>query len=114
MIMNREQFCQTINAIRQIRLLQERVDEQFRYYRKLTKEDFAEFNFPTLELNLLQTLEIMFGDTETNYLSWWIYECDMGRVNDNLLTIIYPDKSEKIIKTETELYDLLISEMECG
>ena len=114
MHMNKDQFCKTINEIRQIRLFQERVDEEFRAYRDWANNGLFDFDFPTLETTLIRTLEIMFNDTDSQFISWWIYECDMGREEDeDFLTVTDFDGGKYIIRSEQDLYDFLIKGMGC-
>jgi hypothetical protein len=49
-------------------------------------------------------IEASFDDTD-GYVSWWIYECECGKYEAR---VTEPDGTEKIIKTDKDLYDLLV------
>lgn len=53
-------------------------------------------------------LEASFGDTD-GYISWWIYNCEYGKYS---ATVVEPNGTEKAIKTDKDLYELLVEIME--
>lgn len=110
MMMNKEEFVKCMDDIKEMHDFQDNVQSMFRDFGRKTKDDFVELSFPTLENTLVRTLETIFSDTESQNISWWIYECEMGNVSEDLLTITYPDDTQRIIRTSGDLYDFLISE----
>lgn len=112
MIMNKEEFCNVINEIQQIRLLQDKIDTAINSYRTDSTEGFFEFYFPTLEATLIHVLELIFHDEEYKNISWWVYDGKMGKEKPECLTITWPGNKTKTILTAGDLYDLLIEETE--
>lgn len=49
-------------------------------------------------------LEASFDDID-GYVSWWIYNCEYGKYS---ATVVDPDGTERAIKTDKDLYDLLV------
>ena len=63
--------------------------------------------------SLVKTLEVMFDD-KSKWISWWLFECDYGH-NEALLETIYGSDGQPIpMRTISNLYALLLSELSQG
>ena len=64
-----------------------------------------------MEADFVNLLEDAMGDSETNWISYWIYELDFG-ANYTDGAVITPPTNEHIpLKTSEDLYNLLIGNM---
>lgn len=111
MILSKEEFVDKINAIKKARELVNKVDELIKEAREFITND--ETTGASLiishEDDLVDTLQVMFEDKDTEWISWWIYECGFGDRHP----IVYDDEENVIavLASPEALYDFLMEEM---
>lgn len=58
--------------------------------------------------SLVRTLEVMFRDTETKWISWWLFDCDYGHDEQLLSSATDADGNTIPLGTLEDLYDCLM------
>lgn len=109
-IMDKTEFIDIMNHLKEIRDYQDNLNKLSWQARKTLKNDFQIW-FPTLESELIKTLEIMFDDTLSvlgSNISWFCYDCDFGRCDPDSCTLIFENGHQTTISTAAALYDHLV------
>lgn len=104
-ILSKNEFCRTINELKKNDEFIDKLNDLFFEFRR---DDSVYMT--GLESTVVNLLEVMFKDNKTNWISYWIWECDFGEsYNDGDVT---DDNGETIsLKTSEELYDFLLKNM---
>lgn len=100
--MNKEQFCEIINDLK--------TNEDFissfnNIFRDFNKEE--RIYSTGLEETVVKMLEIIFNDTETKWISYWIWEKNFGDTYEDG-DVTYSDGTIISLKNAEELYEFLI------
>jgi len=61
---------------------------------------------------LVKTLEVMFCDTESEWISWWLFDCDYGHDEQLLASATDADGKAIPLSTLGDLYDCLIRNLD--
>lgn len=106
MILSREDFHKAIDRLKRCDQFLDKLNDLLYEY-KFDNQIYS----TGLEDTVVDILEAIFDDQDTNWISHWVYECDFGEsykdgdVTENDGTIIP-------LKTVDDLYNLLIKNME--
>lgn len=100
-ILNKTNFCNVINELKRS---EEFVDKLNSLFSEFQREDSV-YN-TGLEGVVVELLETMFDDNDTNWISYWIWEENFGETYSEGDGMIVP------LRTAEELYDFPIKNME--
>ena len=105
-VLTKKEFCDIINDLYEYEIFLTQLNGALRY--KTHDNNISNIG---LEETVVKTLEIIFDDKITGWISYWIWELNFGkRYTEGDVT----EKDEIVIplKTAEELYDFLIKNME--
>lgn len=109
MLVNKNDFIEIINRLKDYRNLQDKINDLFKDLLDNKEQDFCNAGSICIghESVVVKLLEDMF---ETDLLSWWIYELDYGKeYKPGCLT---EDDIEIDVSTTDKLYDVLMKSYE--
>lgn len=109
MLINKNEFVEIINRLKNYNDLKDKIDNLFRELVDNTEQDFCNAGSICIghESVVVNLLEKMF---ETDLISWWIYELNYGkRYKAGCLTTY--DNREINVSTPENLYDVLIKDL---
>lgn len=109
MLVNKNDFIEIINRLKDYRNLQDKINDLFKDLLDNKEQDFCNAGSICIghESVVVKLLEDMF---ETDLLSWWIYELDYGKeYKPGCLT---EDDMEIDVSTADKLYDVLMKNYE--
>ena len=109
MLVNKNDFIEIINRLKDYRNLQDKINDLFKDLLDNKEQDFCNAGSICIghESVVVKLLEDMF---ETDLISWWIYELDYGKeYKPGCLT---EDDMEIDVSTADKLYDVLMKNYE--
>ena len=103
--LSKEQFCHIINFMKDRSAAQSKIDDLFS--KEFTDSIFLPYS--RYETEMLKLLEIVMHDTESNWISYFIYDLDFGKEwkEDSVLSA---DNVPIPLRTPEELYNMLVEE----
>lgn len=72
--------------------------------------DLIDCNWLLNETSVINLLEFIFDDEDTDWIGWWCWEKDFGR--DKEIDVYYDFNDPIILDTPDQLYDFLIKNIE--
>lgn len=111
MRLSKREFVDKINAIKETRELVSKVNKLLREAKDNVRNDFANAAslMITHEDDLIETIAIMFEDRYSNWISWWINECDFGKIHPEVYD--NEDNILRVLDSPEALYDFLMEEI---
>ena len=102
-ILSKKDFCNIIEKLKHNEEYIDKLNDVFRAYKSETQV------FSTgLESSMVEILEIIFNDTEENWISYWCWELGFGKhYSEGTVTEFNGDVIS--LKTAEDLYDFLIA-----
>ena len=110
-MISKNRFVSIINALIEADELRDKINGLMRNARDNIRNDFMNAGGIMICHTdiVIELLEYMFNDEQTDWIGWWIYEYGFTQSND---AKVYDSKGNVIVelKTAGDLYDFLISE----
>lgn len=110
MIIEKERFVEMMNQLKDTSDLQDKFYDLTNEYCSHSFYDDTEIMFPTLADSLIDALECMFDEENTQTISWWCYDEDFGR-DFHKYDFGYTINSKQYyldLSTPENLYDFLL------
>lgn len=102
-ILSKKDFCNIIDKLKRNEEYIDKLNDVFKTYKSETQV------FSTgLESSIVEILEIIFNDTEENWISYWCWELDFGKYYSEG-TVTESNGKAIPLKTAEDLYDFLIA-----
>jgi len=101
--MTKKEFIEIMERLLSLEKDRENLNKAFQKF----EPDFNYIAFPTYETLVADTLKLAMNDT-SDWIAWWLWECDYGKKTKNRISNVTDEKGNKI-KSETlsDLYDLI-------